>query len=146
MDKSGLNGKGMIYMPICDIIREKRSSKDILKAILAFTESDCFDGTPRKIQSAIYNLKKNYQGVFEDIDFNLNQLYPYSEKLERMIFRLKHSMVINVDNPEYRKYRISGPVKMEMKKEAEEKYDNETLETIKKMSRDFESQTKLDGE
>jgi len=70
-------------------------------------------------------------------------VYPYSEDLEEIIFGLKHSTIIKVQNPEYRKYEIDQKIKENLRDIAKNNFGIFNLSKIKEMSKIFEEKTKL---
>lgn len=121
------------------------SSRDVIGAIIAYMKVNKFDGSTKTIQNVLFELKnhEDFKNYFDDLHFNKFLLYPYSKKLEKIIFRLNHSTVLKLSNPEYRIFEIDDEVKRNLKIITDEKFDKDAINDIIKMSDFFEQQTMI---
>jgi len=126
----------------------KYSSKQVVDGILAFIDTKVFNGKDETIHNVIYKLKRipKYEEFFKNLEFNTWMRYPYSEELGEIFFGLKHSRVVNVDNPEYRKFTLKDRIKKELRSKTAVRFNKEEIGKIKEMALIFEEDTKIDGE
>ena len=68
---------------------------------------------PKFIHKFFYNLKSNdlYKNFLKDFNFDIFGLFPYSEELDKVLFRLEASGLLRTANPTYESYYFNKETK-----------------------------------
>ena len=110
---------------------------DLVKSIILSTDKESIPKDPSIIHQAFYQLKQKgeYKEILKDFIFDLSCLTPFSELLDRVLFRLEISCILKTPNPSYEKYTI------DLSEETFERSFNKFSETqktlIKNMGQSF---------
>lgn len=115
-----------------DSLKEVTSS-DVLQAILAGLTSERISRDSIVFQETVYNLSKNHP-ILKRFRFNTSGIHPYSEELERVIYRLECSHALGALNPSYTCYQIDK-IKLS---ESLKKFSDDEISEIQEISRKLE--------
>lgn len=88
-----------------DLVEELKKTvtpDDVIAAILSFLTVEKIPLDVKKIHTAISELKKKHPKMFKQFVFSRKDYYPYSTLLERVLFRLQNSDLINTVNPDFK--------------------------------------------
>jgi len=85
-------------------------------------------------QKVFYDLSKKYPLLEQRFRFNTSGIYPYSEELERAIYRLEWAQALGAVNPSYTSYQVDK----KQVEESRQKYSPYEIEEIEQISREFE--------
>ena len=80
---------------------------DIIKALLTRV-GDKFRKDPAVIHSALFSLVSDYGEFLEEFEFDESGITPYSEMLDRVLFRLETTGYIGAVNPSYEQYVVDS--------------------------------------
>lgn len=91
-----------------EMFQSAMTPDEIIMAIFSKLESRIIPKDPKIIHTAIYELKKdpNYGDLLEQFKFDCSGLYPFSDLLDRVIFRIESTCIISTHNPKYEKYEL----------------------------------------
>ncbi|NIO36226.1 hypothetical protein GTO27_00820 [Candidatus Bathyarchaeota archaeon] len=109
---------------------------DIICGLLFLCSKHEFKGNQRYLQETIFELKRKHGGVFDDFVFS-EDLYPYSQLLERVFSRLELSRIISFDNPDY-KYFVLTPNGRNYIEKKIMPLLSDKLEILRNIAEDFE--------
>jgi hypothetical protein len=65
-----------------------------------------FDSPLHRLHRFFFGVKSNYPDIFQDIYFNHDPEFPYSEDIEECFSRLQESVFITRPNPSLNRYRV----------------------------------------
>jgi len=123
-----------------ELVRELRKAvapDDVIGAMICQMKNKDLPTDPKTIHGAIKKLKEHYPDLLKDFVFFKGNNYPFSELLERVLFRLESSLLLSTLNPSYEKYaRIN--CNQQTEKIFKEKFTSEEYEKIKEMAFEFE--------
>jgi len=116
---------------------ERITPDDVITALFFSINGEKVTKDPEKIHTAIYKLKEEdgFKDFLSDIIFDVSGISPYSELLDRILFRLETSEILGSLNPKYEKYDLED--KEKIKQKVYKKFSKQE-ELIKKMSLEFE--------
>lgn len=78
---------------------------DVIAGMLAYVNASNFTGHPKCIHETVYKLRKRFP-VFKAFAFSTNDIYPFSRKLEKVLFTLQRARIIGMENPDFEKFVI----------------------------------------
>lgn len=112
---------------------------DIVKAILFKTSETTIPKDPSIIHKVFFQLKetREYHDLLNEFSFDLSGLSPFSELLDRVLFRLEISCILKTPNPSYEKYTINSSDKTFEK--SFNKFGEEEKKIISEISQTFSS-------
>jgi len=112
---------------------------DIVASIFSFLTVDQIPLDVKKIHSAFYQLKQEWPKMFNQFVFSRKGYYPYSNLLERVLFRLQNSDLINTINPDFKRCIVSKESKSHIKKNILSLFGEEEIKELVKMGQVFEN-------
>jgi len=118
-------------------IKSYTSSDDVIASMICFLDDEEIIADPRTIHISIEKLKGDYPDLLDDFIFSRGDIYPFSRLLERVLFRLQNSGVIQMINPNFDKYRIPQKSKESVKRIILIKFSEEDQEKLEEMSGKF---------
>jgi hypothetical protein len=112
------------------------SYDDIIKAILANVSVPSIPKDPAAFHKTIYKLKQcaSFGPLLKEFSFYESGLVPYSDLLERVLFRLETAELLSTPNPGYDRYDL----KKSQLALSYEKFPPPDKETIVELSKEFE--------
>ena len=87
-------------------IQSYRSIGDVVVYLLALLEREKMTADDETIHSAFHELKKHYPELLKDLTFSRGDIFPFSNELQRSLFNLLNSGIMEAINPVYEVYRI----------------------------------------
>ena len=109
-----------------DLKERKCMADEVIKGVLLLSEKREFPGNLSDFHSMFNEIKSKVPGLLEEFVFSTSDLYPYSKLLERVLFRLFASEIIEircVPNPGQTKFFVSSLVTDKMKDDLKEEFD-----------------------
>ncbi len=106
------------------------TADDIIEGVLLLTERRDFPGDLSNFHSMFYEIKNKFPSLLEEFVFSTNDLYPYSKLLERVLFRLFGSEVIEINcipNPGQTKFFVSRLITDEMKDDLRKEFEQKGI-------------------
>lgn len=73
---------------------------------LAFKSGDYFNSPPNKLHQFFYKMKERYPDQLEDVFFNHDQDFPFSEEISDAFTRLQESGYVSRPNPSFYHYHV----------------------------------------
>lgn len=119
-------------------VRNTRTSDDVIAGVLSFLTTETIPLNTNKIHTAVFKLKEKEPKLFEDFIFTSGDCYPYSELLERTIFRLQNADLISTVNPDFKQFIITKESKNHIKKSILPLFDKEEIMKLKALSQVFQ--------
>jgi len=118
-------------------IEHNISPDDVIMGILSGLDEDTISKDPGIFHQAIYELKKKdaYNELLQEFEFDISGLAPFSDLLDRVLFRLETSNILGTLNPRYAMYELQK----EQLKQGFNKFSDEQKELLLKMSQEFAS-------
>ena len=112
---------------------------DVVLAILSNLQANEIAKDPSIIHSKFFRLKaqNEYKGLLDYFQFNTNGLSPFSEELDRVLFRLEAACILGTLNPKYDLYHFASEKKETIKRTMNKKLGSKA-KVVEKMSRSFE--------
>lgn len=86
----------------------KHDPDEIVAGILYYLDKKKITADPKKIHSGFCNLKKEHKELMRRFVFSKTSVYPYSDLLEKILFRLQQARIIGMINPTYDEYVIDS--------------------------------------
>ncbi len=96
---------------IISSIREYRSTDDVIAYVFAKTKPTEVTADDERLHSAFCQLKKEHPRLLEGVIFTSGDIFPYSHELQRSIFNLQSSGLMEAPNPVYESYKMSNESK-----------------------------------
>lgn len=115
---------------------ETLTPDELIMAIFSKVEEKNIKKDPAMIHQAIFELKKrdeNLNKLLEDFIFDKSGITPFSELLDRVLFRLETSCIFGTMNPRYAVYEI----KKDLLNETYEKMKPEKKQVIDNLKKDI---------
>lgn len=106
---------------------------DLILAILGRLPCQNISRNMIVIQSIMYDLSRKYQILQDRFRFNTAGIYPYSEELDRAIYRLEWAEALGSVNPGYTSYQVD----QKQVEESRKKFLPKEIEEIDEISREF---------
>lgn len=119
-----------------NLVQTTVTPDDVVKAILSQVKIERITKDPERIHGAIYALKQKYNEVFKDFDFDKSGLSPFSDLLDRILFRLETTRVLGTLNPAYLQYEL--PEERSFLKSSLNKFPQPEKERMISISNEFE--------
>ncbi len=121
-------------------IRETITPDDVIKALFSKIKTNKITKDPGKIHLAVYRLKQRYEseGWFEEFYFDISGLTPFSDLLDRILFRMETSAVLGTINPRYQIYDLPEVIKQELRDDSLTKFTQEDQSKLSSISQEFE--------
>ena len=94
-----------------DAYYTEKNPYDIVKNVIALSfvgSEQEFVSPPHEIHKFFFNMKNKYAELMEDIFFNYDPDFPYSEEIDEAFTRLQESGFVTRPNPSFYRYRISS--------------------------------------
>jgi len=107
--------------------------------ISSLSERLAFKSPSDKMHRFFYEMKEQYPQFFEDIYFNHDPDFPYSEQIEEGFIRLQESGYVTRPNPSFSQYMIYPGLKEKAPDQSIEDY-----EIIESIADKFSSEFKLE--
>ncbi|MEM3486357.1 MAG: hypothetical protein QXI12_12140 [Candidatus Methanomethyliaceae archaeon] len=126
------------YDELVKSLRQAVTPDDVVAAMISQLRRSEFPADPLKIHGAIYRLREEFPDLLGEFLFFKGNLYPFSELLERVLFRLKASLTLSTISPSFDKYLITDEVKKELRQRVLSRFPKETQEEIKLLAHRFE--------
>lgn len=79
----------------------------------------------------------------DEFEFDLSGLSPFSDLLDRVLFRLETSAVLGTLNPAYSRYEIRDETKEYIRAESQQKFSGELLSVIQAVGGRFEQLVRI---
>ena len=111
---------------------------DVVASVFSFLTVDEIPLDVKKIHSAFFELKREYPDMFRRFVFSRKDYYPHSALLERVLFRLQNSDLINTINPDFKICIIPKKSKTHIKQNIVPLFEEEDRKKLEKMARVFE--------
>lgn len=110
---------------------------DVIMGILSGLSDNSISKDPGVFHQAIYDLKKksDYSELLKEFNFDTSGLTPYSDLLDRVLFRLETANILGTLNPRYAMYELQK----EQLKQRFEKFPSNKKTLLRQMSKDFTS-------
>jgi len=124
---------------IIESIKSYRAMDDPVLYVLALLPGERFTSDTRKLHCGFYKLKKEYPDFFEDILFDTNGLFPYSEDIEQVFFRFGVSGVLGRLPPFYNAYEFTEKTKKAVLEHFSDKFSEQEKEILKEMGKKLEN-------
>lgn len=126
------------YEDLISELKQVVAPDDIIGAMICEMNSKELPTDPKDIHGAIMQLKDQYPDLLRDFVFFKGNNYPFSDLLERVLFRLESSLLLSTLNPSYEKYsKIQcNPQTVEMFKS---KFPEAEYARIREMAQKFEA-------
>jgi hypothetical protein len=123
-----------------EALRKSTTTDDFIKALFSEVKTNKIKKDPSAIHEAIYNLKRIHKDdeLFNNFYFDCSGISPFSDLLDRILFRLETASVLGAINPRYLVYELMTETKEYLKKESLEKFEPAVRENIKLLSEEFE--------
>jgi len=119
-------------------IRETITPDDVIKALLSQMKTNQITKDPEKIHKAIYTLKQKYGYYFQEFEFDCSGLTPFSDLLDRILFRLETTSNLGTVNPRYLIYELTQDTKQDLKDDSLVKFNPEDQKRLTAISWEFE--------
>lgn len=119
-------------------LKNTTTPDDVIASIFSFLTVNQIPLDIKRIHSAFFKLKQKYPDMFEQFVFSRKGYYPYSTLLERVLFRLQNSDLINTINPDFKICIISKESKKYIKKNILLLFKEEDRSKLAEMGKDFE--------
>lgn len=125
------------YEELANKLRNAITPDDIIGAMLCeLKDKEGLPIDPGKIHGAVQKLKERFPDLLEEFVFFKGDAYPFSNLLERVLFRLESSHILSTLNPYYEKYgRINCDD--ELRERFRVRFGDQ-YERIKEMAAEFE--------
>lgn len=121
----------------------KCTADDVIEGVLLLSERQKFPGDLSDFHSMFNEIRTKFPSLLEEFIFSINDVYPYSKLLERVLFRLFGSEIIEIEsvlNPGQTKFLVSSLVTEEMKNNLRKEFKQKSiLEEIEKAAKLFRS-------
>jgi hypothetical protein len=82
-------------------ILQHKTPDDVIAVMLSFLDLEQIPSSYRVIHTCVNRLKEEYPELLEEFVFSHGDFYPFSRLLERVLFRLQNSGLINTINPDF---------------------------------------------
>lgn len=108
-----------------DSINRKLTADKIIRGILLLSQREDFPGELSDFHSMFNEIKNKVPTLLEEFIFSINDLYPYSKLLERVLFRLFNSEIIEIKcipNPGVTKFFVSKLVTDRMREDQKKEF------------------------
>lgn len=112
---------------------------DIIMALLSEMKGNYIPKDPEIIHRAMYELKQEaeYKDLLKEFRFDVSGLTPFSDLLDRVLFRLEAACILGTINPRFKKYELATEQKENLAKRISIKFaDQKSI--ISKASDRFE--------
>lgn len=134
---------GGISMSIVEELKNELDSKkypdDKIKFIFAKMNKESIPKDPNKIHQAFYELiqdDERYRELLDEFIFDTSGISPYSELLDRILYRLEISRYLGTDNPDYNKYNIKQNTDIQ---KYNQKFTSEEISVLEDISQELKS-------
>lgn len=87
-------------------IRAYKSVEDVIAYLLALLKKERMTADDETLHRAFYELKREHLELLKDLTFSQGDIFPFSSEVQRAIFDLQHSGLMEAINPVYEIYRI----------------------------------------
>ncbi|WP_206808409.1 hypothetical protein [Paradesulfitobacterium ferrireducens] len=114
---------------------------DVIMAILCKLKSTSIPKDPAIIHGTIFRLKQKdeFHELLNDFQFDNSGLVPFSELLDRVLFRLETSSILGTLNPKYEFYDLPEKRKEDLSNQVYNKFSTEKQRVISKLTEEFEN-------
>jgi hypothetical protein len=120
-------------------IREYRSISDIITYLLVHLQKEDLTADDEILHCAFHQLKENHSGFLDNLMFTRGDLFPFSNELQRALFNLQTSGIMEAINPIYEVYRIPKETKEKVRSLLSNRFSDSEKEELSQMSRELES-------
>jgi hypothetical protein len=96
---------------IIESIRSYRSIDDVVTYLFAKMKETEITADDEILHSAFFELQKKHLKLLDELIFSCGDVFPYSNELQRSIFNLQSSGLMETPNPVYEYYKISKEAK-----------------------------------
>jgi len=124
-------------------VRRTITSDDVIKAMLSQVNTNHIAKDPERIHSAIYTLKNKHKRLLAKFEFDSSGLTPFSDSLDRVLFRLETATILGSLNPSYLQYELSDDTK-QMLKDSLNKFPEKDRKILAKLGQEFEQLVRLE--
>jgi len=122
---------------IIESIRKYRSSEDVVAYLFANLKETKITADDQKLHSAFFELQKKHAKLLEGLVFSCGEVFPYSNELQRSIFNLQSSGLMEAPNPVYGFYRIPKATKHMISKSLSKSFPEKEKKELDKMSKEL---------
>jgi hypothetical protein len=119
-------------------IRTYRSFEDVILYLLSLLERERITADDETIHTAFYKLKKEHPELLKDLTFSERDVFPFSNEVQRSLFNLQHSGLMEAINPVYKVYRIPKRSKEAILSQLSRSFSENEKEELKQMSKRLE--------
>ena len=124
-------------------LEQAKASDDVIMGILSRMDKVSIPKDPGILHQAIYELKKkdNYNKLLQDFYFDISGITPFSDLLDRVLFRLETANILGTLNPRYAMYELQK----EKLAQGFDKFSDDEKALLRNMSQDFSELINNDG-
>ncbi|WP_353928704.1 hypothetical protein [Desulfofundulus kuznetsovii] len=127
--------------------KEYKAPDDVFEALLSQVEGQYIPKDPAIIHDAIYRLaqEQGFRELLKDFHFDTSGISPFSDLLDRVLFRLEISGILGTIEPKFERYVLSRRSKAELLETYREKFSPDEQEILRRMSAVFENYLRCAG-
>lgn len=115
-----------------------RSVNDVITYLLALLKKQKMTADDQTIHCAFYRLREDHPELLKDLTFTRGDLFPFSNELQRSLFNLQSSGIMEAINPVYEVYRIPKKFKEGIKSHLSDIFSDSEKEELLQMSKELE--------
>lgn len=119
-------------------LQRYRSVSDVVTYLFALLEKEKMTADDQIIHCAFHRLREDHPELLKDLTFTRGDLFPFSNELQRSLFNLQSSGIMEAINPVYEVYRIEKKFKKEIKSHLSDIFSDSEKEELLQMSRELE--------
>ena len=82
-------------------IKKYKSVDEIISYVFSVLEIEEITADDRVLHSAFFKLKEKHSDLLAEMTFTCRQIFPYSADLQRAVFNLQRSELMEAPNPSY---------------------------------------------
>lgn len=125
---------------LVSFLNESVKPDDVIIRMLCEMKGNYLPKDPAIIHNAIFQLKRDpeFSELLKQFSFDEAGMNPYSELLDRVLFRLEASTLLGTLNPMYEKYELSSESKEQLLSKVSNKFKNNE-EVLRMMGSRFET-------
>ncbi|MCL6589947.1 MAG: hypothetical protein K6U80_08345 [Firmicutes bacterium] len=126
------------YEELIGALKKVVAPDDVIGAMICEIKNKELPTDPKYIHGAIMQLKTQYPDLLKDFVFFEGNSFPFSDLLERVLFRLESSLILSTLNPSYEKYNTVN-CNPQIVETFRSKFSEEDYQRIKEMAKQFEA-------
>ncbi len=128
------------YEQLVQELRQTITPDDVVGAMLSQVTLPELPTDSLKIHGAIQRLRNEFPDLLSDFVFFQGNLYPFSDLLERVLFRLESSSILGTVNPAYEIYNLTKETKEELARRVFSRFSADQQARLKELAGRFEAE------